>query len=124
MNWKSTGKKVKQFLWKNRYTFVQLGIICGAVVLMGDTSFASSKASGASGGFSTITDPLDTLKNTMSGPIATGVATTGAVVFGLATATNMENQLVKRAIQFTGGAAGGLGAASIIQDLGGGLLFL
>lgn len=120
MNWKSEGKKLKQFFWKNRYTFVQLGVIGGCVALLGDTSFASS----ADAGFTTITDPLNTLKSTMSGPIATGVATTGAVVFGLATATNMENQLVKRAIQFTGGAAGGLGAANIIKDLGGGLLFL
>ena len=123
MNWKSEGKKLKQFLWKNRYTFVQLGVIGGCVALLGDTSFASS-ADKAGAGFETITGPLNTLKSTMSGPIATGVATTGAVVFGLATATNMENQLVKRAIQFTGGAAGGLGAASIINDLGGGLLFL
>lgn len=119
MNWKSKGKKLKQFLWKNRYTFIQLGVIGGCIALLGDTSFAKTSTA-----FSTVTGPLDKLSNTLSGPVATGVATSGAVIFGLATATNMENQLVKRAIQFTGGAAGGLGAASIITELGGGLAFL
>lgn len=122
MDMKAQLKKGMKFAKENKVMMCQLAAM-GFVVLTSDTTFASTTSGSAS--FSAVTGPLNTLKDTVSGPVAQGVATIGAVVFGLATASNLENQAVKRAIQFTGGAAGGLGAAGIISDIGtaSGMLF-
>ena len=122
MDMKAQLKKGMKFAKENKVMMCQLAAM-GFVVLTSDTTFASTTSGSAS--FSSVTGPLNTLKDTVSGPVAKGVATIGAVVFGLATASNLENQAVKRAIQFTGGAAGGLGAAGIISDIGtaSGMLF-
>ncbi len=122
MDMKTQLKKGVKFAKENKVMMCQLAAM-GFVVLTSDTTFASTTSGSAS--FSGVTGPLNTLKDTVKGPIATGTATIGVVGLGLATASGMENQVLKRAIQFVGGTATGLGAAGIISDIGtaSGLLF-
>ena len=122
MDMKAQLKKGMKFAEENKVMMCQLAAM-GFVVLTSDTTFAGTTSGPAS--FSAVTGPLNTLKDTVKGPIATGTATIGVVGLGLATASGMENQVLKRAIQFVGGAATGLGAAGIISDIGtaSGLLF-
>lgn len=118
---KLTWKKTKEFLWRNKGTILQLGIICGTVALMGDTSFAQSSAPK---GYESLTTPLQGLQDTLAGPVAKGIGVVGIVTCGLATAANMEQQVVKRSLQILGGAGAGMGAASVISAAGESLIFL
>jgi type IV secretory pathway VirB2 component (pilin) len=127
---KLTWKKTKEFLWRNKGTILQLGIICGTVALMGDTSFAQDAADSNDlqgidmSGYTKLTAPLAGLQNTLVGPVAKGVGVIGIVTCGLATAANMEQQVVKRGLQILGGAGAGMGAASVIATAGSSLTFL
>lgn len=127
---KLTWKKTKEFLWRNKRTILQLGIICGTVALMGDVSFAtedtsSEQISGISmEAYDKLTNPLLGLQHVLTGPVAKGVGVVGIVTCGLATAANMEQQVVKRGLQILGGAGAGMGAASVIATAGTALTFL
>lgn len=116
-------RKVTRFLKENRVMMVQLTVM-GYVAFSGNTTFAGS-ASSSGGSFTAITGPLQALKETMTGPIATTIGTVGIGAAALATGLNMENQVLKRSIQLTGGTAGALGATSLIDNVAtsAGLLF-
>lgn len=119
VNW----TKVKKFVKENGVFMAQLSFM-GYIALSGDIGFAATSGSGEA--FSKITGPLTKVQETMTGPIARTVGTIGIGAAALATGLNMENQVLKRSIQLTGGVAGAIGASSLIQDIGGtssGLLF-
>lgn len=120
MNTKKLVQKVKNFLKENKFCLLQMGIIAGGVLLLGDTSFAQT----ADNTFEEITGPLDKAQATISGPVAKGMATVGVACCGLATAMNMENQMVKRGMQVVGGSAAAIGGATMVGRLGDALLFL
>ena len=114
-------KAIKKFLKENGFFMAKLAFM-GFVALHADPALASTTGEK----FSTITGPLNTVKDTISGPVAKAVGTIGIAGAALATGLNMENQVMKRAIQLTGGTAGAVGAGSLMADIGGdstGLLF-
>ncbi|WP_303813955.1 TrbC/VirB2 family protein [Selenomonas ruminantium] len=114
---------VKKFVRKNGVFMAQLAVM-GYVAFSGDVAFALEKGNGGgTATFTNITGPLDSLKATLTGPIATAVGTVGIGAAALATGLNMENQVMKRAIQLTGGTAGAIGAGGLLTNVSSGLLF-
>lgn len=112
--------KVKEFLWENKGTIFQLAIMTGVMAAASDVSFASDATPT---GYDKLTTPLKGLQDTLTGPVAKGVGIIGIVTCGLATASNMEQQVVKRSLQILGGAGAGMGAATVISAAGSGLVF-
>lgn len=118
-------KKVSKFFKKNGVFMAQLAVM-GYVAFSGDMASAQTTATGTtSDSFGVITAPLETLKSTITGPVATAIGTIGIGAAALATGLNMENQVMKRAIQLTGGTAGAIGAAGLLDGAAksAGLLF-
>ena len=115
-------KAVRKFIKENGFFVARLAVM-GVIALHVDAASAASTAGGSS--FTSVTGPLQTLQNTMTDTVAKAVGTIGIAGAALATGMNMENQIMKRAIQVTGGVAGAVGAAKLMSDVGAssGLLF-
>lgn len=116
-------KAIKKFMKENGFFMAKLAIM-GFIALHVDSAAATEVGTGSSsdGYFSKITEPLNKVSSTMTGPVAKAVGTIGIAGAALATGMNMENQVMKRAIQLAGGTAGAIGAASLLGDASG-LLF-
>lgn len=113
-------KKAFHVLAENKLLLAQFGVM-GIVLLSGDTSFANTSDGG---NLSVVVSPLQTVQETISGPIATAVGTAGAGLLGLSVAMNFENSIAKRAVQGAGGIGLGLGGAKAIGAFGTTLIFL
>jgi|GEM_PF-1290563 len=117
--------KAGHFIKTHKLLVLQLGIM-GAVVMTGDSTFASKSVTSTNGkgDLSVIYAPLETLSNVISGPVATFAGTAGVALLGLATAGGMENQVAKRGMQIAGGVGCGMGAAKMIDAFGTSMLLL
>ena len=113
--------KMKNIVRQNKGFIFQLAIMAGTVAFAGDVAFASEEVPA---GYQALVDPLNGFKTFLTGPVAKGVGVIGIVTCGLATASNMEQQVVKRSLQILGGASAGMSAASVISAAGSGLIFL
>lgn len=118
MGFKKRIKAVGKFAKENKVLMLQLGMM-GAVLLTNEVSFATS----ADDTFTVVTNPLEKLQKTITGPIATAIGTAGAGLLGLSVTMNFENQIAKRGIQGVGGVGLGLGAATVVSKLGTAFLF-
>ena len=123
MNIQTKARKAGKFIKENKILFAQLAVM-GTVALMSDPAFASTTDSSQ---FKQITGPLQAIRDTINGPVATAVATIGAGLLGVSVAANFENQAAKRGVQVAGGAGLAVGAGSAINTVataGSGLLML
>ena len=118
MDFKKKIKTAGKFVKENKLLMLQLGLM-GAVVLTNEVSFATK----ADETFSVVTNPLEKLQNTITGPVATAIGTAGAGLLGLSVTMNFENQIAKRAIQGVGGVGLALGGATVVSKLGTAFLF-
>ena len=107
-----------RFMKENRLFLFRLSVM-GVVALSSDPALAATSDST----FSVVTSPLEKFSNTITGPGATLIGTAGAGLLGLSVTMNFENQIAKRGVQGVGGIGLGLGAAKVVQNLGGGFLF-
>ncbi|WP_462393239.1 TrbC/VirB2 family protein [Mitsuokella multacida] len=107
-----------RFMKENRLFLFRLSVM-GVVALSSDPALAAQSDST----FSVVTSPLEKFSNTITGPVATLIGTAGAGLLGLSVTMNFENQIAKRGVQGVGGIGLGLGAAKVVQNLGGGFLF-
>lgn len=105
-------KKAATFAKNNKMLLGQLAVM-GTVAVMSDPAFASS------GYFTEITGPIEKVKSTITGPVATGIATIGAGLLGLSVAANFENQAAKRGVQVAGGAGLAVGASTAVTTVAG-----
>lgn len=123
MNIQTKARKAGKFIKENKILFAQLAVM-GTVALMSDPAFASTTDSSQ---FRQITGPLQAIRDTIKGPVATAVATIGAGLLGVSVAANFENQAAKRGVQVAGGAGLAVGAGGAIDTVataGSGLLML
>ena len=122
MQIKEKACKMGKFMKEHKVVMAQLAVMGLVVVGVADTSFAQS----GGGGFEVVTGPLEKIKATVKGPVATAVGTIGAALLGVSVATNMENQMAKRGMQVAGGAGLAVGAGKVISTVtsGSGLAIL
>lgn len=113
MNFSKVAKSAWSFTKENKLFLFKLGAM-SAIVIMGDTAFASS----GDDAFKVVTEPLEKFQKTITGPVAMAVGTAGAGLLGLSVTMNFENQIAKRGIQGVGGVGLGMGAASVVSKLG------
>lgn len=118
MDFKKKIKAAGKFAKEHKLMMLQLGLM-GAVLITNEVSFATS----ADDTFTVVTNPLEKLQKTITGPIAMAVGTAGAGLLGLSVTMNFENQIAKRGIQGVGGVGLGLGAATVVSKLGTAFLF-
>ena len=118
MNFKKKIKAAGKFAKENKLLMFQLAMM-GVVLLSNEASFASK----ADETFSVVTNPLEKLQNTITGPIATAIGTAGAGLLGLSVTMNFENQIAKRGIQGVGGVGLALGGSTVVSKLGSAFLF-
>ena len=116
----ATKKNVMKFLRDWGPTIGQLAIMAG-IALSADPAMANTSNFNAgeikSSGLTTITGPLQTIRDTMTGPVASAITTVGAVVFGASWAANIDSQVTKGAMRVAGGSAVALGGAQLIGDV-------
>ena len=118
MNIQMKVRKTGRFIKENKILFAQLAVM-GTVAVMSDPAFASQ------GYFTQITEPLEKVKSTITGPVATAIGTIGAGLLGVSFAANFENQAAKRGVQVAGGAGLAVGASTAVTTVAGsGLLML
>ncbi len=115
---KITKAGIKAFFTLDRKDVVQLAVIAGVLAMSSDVSFAQS-TSDETGSIATIAEPIDRVRQLMTGTVAKSMATIGAVVFGASWAMNIENQVTKAGMRIAGGSATALGATSIITEASG-----
>lgn len=118
MDFKKKIKAAGKFAKEHKLMLLQLGLM-GAVLITNEVSFATS----ADDTFTVVTNPLEKLQKTITGPIATAIGTAGAGLLGLSVTMNFENQIAKRGIQGVGGVGLGLGAATVVSKIGTAFLF-
>lgn len=111
---KITKDTVKKFFREWGPTIGQLCVM-GGIALHAGPAFAENTTSGT---LTTITKPIEIISNTMQGPVATGITTIGAVVFGASWAANVDSQVTKGAMRIAGGSAVALGGANLIKETG------
>ena len=119
MDFKKKIKAAGKFVKENKLLMLQLGLM-GAVLVSNEVSFATAVQDDA---FAVVTNPLEKLQKTITGPIATAIGTAGAGLLGLSVTMNFENQIAKRAIQGVGGVGLALGGATVVSKLGTAFLF-
>ncbi len=117
---KNSVGKIGVFIKTHKVLALQLGIM-GAIMMTGGTSFADTSTGG---NLSSIVTPLQSISSLLTGPVATAVGTAGAAILGIATASGMENQIAKRAMQGAGGIGCGIGAAKVVSTFGASMLLL
>lgn len=107
-----------RFVKENKLFLFRLGVM-GMVVLSSDPAIAAQTDST----FAVVTSPIQKFSSTITGPVATAIGTAGAALLGLSVSMNFENQIAKRGVQGVGGIGLGIGAATLVKNLGGGFLF-
>lgn len=115
---KKNAQDAVHFMKENKLFLFRLGVM-GMVAISSDPAIAATSDST----FAVVTSPLEKFSNTITGPVATLIGTAGAGLLGLSVTMNFENQIAKRGVQGVGGIGLGLGAAKVVQNLGGGFLF-
>lgn len=114
---KITKADIKAFFTLDKKDVVQLALIAGVLVMSSDVSFAQdANVQANASGMSTLSKPIDNIREFMSGTVAKSFATIGAVVFGASWALNIENQITKAGMRIAGGSATAIGATSVIND--------
>lgn len=111
-----TKEKVVRFMKDNAVLGVQLGIMGLVIAFTQDASFAKDSG-GTSGGLTVITNPLNTIRETITGPVAVGLSTVGIAMFGGSFIMNTDSQFTKNAMRLGGGGALALNGASLIDDV-------
>ena len=111
--------KVVNFVKENKWTLARLGVMALAAGIVPDVSYAQNTTTST---VTTITGPLTTMQNLMTGPVQTAITTIGAAVGGASWAMNIENQVTKTAMRVVGGGAVALGAAGFISQTAGFLI--
>ena len=107
--------KVKNFVKENKWTLARLGVVALAAGIVPEVSYAQNTTTST---VTTITGPLTTMQNLMTGPVPTAITTIGAAVGG----ASIENQITKTAMRVVGGGAVALGAAGFISQTAGFLI--
>ena len=74
MDFKKKIKTAGKFVKENKLLMLQLGLM-GAVLVSNEVSFATAVQDDA---FAVVTNPLEKLQKTITGPIATAIGTAGA----------------------------------------------
>ena len=111
--------KVVNFVKENKWTLARLGVMALAAGIVPDVSYAQNATTS---GITQVTEPLERMRDLMTGPVPTGIATIGAAVGGASWALNIENQVTKTAMRVVGGSAVALGAAGFIPNTAGFLI--
>lgn len=126
------------FIMENKMFCLQLGIMAATVLMMQDTSFAtthqvsdynSSNTTTGTGNTSTnakisaIEGPMNTMAAVMSGTVPKAICTIGAAVGAASWAMNIENQVTKTAMRVVGGSSVALGATTFINESTGFVIF-
>ena len=111
--------KVVNFVKENKWTLARLGVVALAAGIVPEVSYAQNTTTST---VTTITGPLTTMQNLMTGPVPTAITTIGAAVGGASWAMNIENQITKTAMRVVGGGAVALGAAGFISQTAGFLI--
>lgn len=115
---KKNAQDAVHFVKENKLFLFRLGVM-GMVAFSSDPALAAQSDST----FAVVTSPIEKFSNTITGPIATAIGTAGAALLGLSVSMNFENQVAKRGVQGVGGIGLGIGAATLVKNLGGGFLF-
>ena len=113
---KITKADVKAFFTLDRKDVVQLAIMAGVIIMGSDISFAQDANVSGTTSMSTLSTPINNIREFMSGTVAKSFATIGAVVFGASWAMNIENQITKAGMRIAGGSATAIGATNFIND--------
>ena len=111
--------KVVNFVKENKWMLMKMGVMALAAGIVPDASYAQNTTTSS---ISQITNPLNSMRDLMTGPVPTGIATIGAAVGGASWALNIESQITKTAMRVVGGSGVALGAAGFIQNTAGFLI--
>ena len=111
--------KVVNFVKENKWMLMKMGVMALAAGIVPDVSYAQN---GTTSNITQITNPLNSMRDLMTGPVPTGIATIGAAVGGASWALNIESQITKTAMRVVGGSGVALGAAGFIQNTAGFLI--
>ena len=111
--------RIAKFFQKHKWTIFKMCVMALAVEFIPDVSYAQNTTTST---VTTITGPLTTMQNLMTGPVPTAITTIGAAVGGASWAMNIENQVTKTAMRVVGGGAVALGAAGFISQTAGFLI--
>lgn len=109
-------RQVINFVKKNKWTILKIGIMAGAVVMMPDTALAVDNSSSANGGLTVISGPIEKFEQLMSGEVAKAFVTMGVVIGGASWAMNLENQVVKAAMRVVGGGSVAIGGTNLVTQ--------
>ena len=102
--------RIAKFFQRHKWTIFKMGVMALAVEFIPDVSYAQNTTTST---VTTITGPLTTMQNLMTGPVPTAITTIGAAVGGASWAT---------AMRVVGGGAVALGAAGFISQTAGFLI--
>ena len=111
--------EIVKFLKKHKWTLARLGVMALAAGIVPEVSYAQNATTS---NITQITNPLNSMRDLMTGAVPTGIATIGAAVGGASWALNIENQVTKTAMRVVGGSAVALGAAGFISNTAGFLI--
>lgn len=113
MNIKEKARKAGKFMKENKVLMAQLAVM-GVVAVSCDPAFAESSGTDS---FKMITGPLESIQETLRGPVSTAVGTIGAIILGGSVAMGAEQQTAKRGMQIAGGVGLGVGGAKAVTTL-------
>jgi len=122
---KVTWKGIKKFVSENKVPMIQLGVMVAIAAVSMDASFANDIGDVAGeNGFSTLTGPMNKMKNFMTGPAPKAIGTIGVGIAGASWALNIENQVTKAGMRLLGGTGAAIGAGSLLGNVTTGILML
>ncbi len=111
------GGRAWSYAKTHKMEMLQLGVMAAIVLLPENSCFAQTVKDDANHGFEAIADPLNNLKQFMTGKGAKIAATIGASAGIGAWTLNTDNQIVKNSLRLTAGTGALLAVPGIVDGV-------